>query len=128
MARLIKWFLLGFIYTADLAIIDPAHADTFSFPPAAAAPTISFANPGYMIISSLYIEWGCTSGVAQSLANQTITFPIAFPTNLYSVVTTGFQAAGGGGGDIGYVDVISSSTSQFKTQYTMNRCWLAVGN
>jgi len=86
----------------------------------------SLVSPGYQKLpGGLILQWGYVTATPAT-TQQTITFPIAFPTACLVVLTqvdyrvsTGIAA--------GYFSVISFTTTTFTTTYTMNRYYIALG-
>lgn len=89
-------------------------------------PASSIATNGYTVLpNGLYLQWGVVTHASSLGAAQTITFPIAFPNNAFSVTYT---AENVGGGDLSYMQLTSLGTSNFITTSSCNRHWMAIGN
>lgn len=56
----------------------------------ALAGNSSLANSGYKYFGNLLVQWGRWTAVTQS---DTVTFPIAFPTAVFGIVSNSFRAA-----------------------------------
>lgn len=95
-----------------------------------AAGSFSAAATGYQILpSGIIIQWGVGSTVGNNV-NQTISFPIAFTTALYSVNATAFNSSITS--DDGIFTVSNFSTSGFQTVCNTSGIsfapsWIAVG-
>lgn len=91
----------------------------------------SIAANGYIILPhGLYIQWG-TGTAAGNNVNQTITFPIAFPTACFMVVATSFRTTQTN--DDGFFTLSNFTTTDFQatsntTAGTFSPTWIAIGN
>jgi microcystin-dependent protein len=87
---------------------------------------------GYIVFPSwlggLVIQWGRISGAGGS--DITVTYPIAFPTGIFSTVATLNYTPGSAVN--GYVDVYATGTASFQAKHTLSGTtflnWLAVGH
>jgi hypothetical protein len=96
--------------------------------PVGGDPGSSIGSSGYQKFpSGLYLQWGTVS-VSQAPSPQSLTFPMTFPTAVLNIQVTPRRSAGGGSGDIGYIDVTSRSTSGFSLEFAMDLDWQALGN
>ncbi|CAB4133922.1 hypothetical protein UFOVP265_9 [uncultured Caudovirales phage] len=88
-------------------------------------------SPGYAILpGGLYLQWGLSSHLSQN-ANQTITLPIAFPNNIFIVLTSPQVSGGTASGQSSCGIILSTSqinVSNSGTGSTFNIYWLAIGN
>lgn len=58
-------------------------------------PTSSIVTSGYTtLVNGLIIKWGVTGNLAGN-TTTTASFPVAFPTNCFAVVCTGYQTSSG---------------------------------
>lgn len=103
------WYVFG---TATLR-----HSYSFGY---------SVGTNGYQKLpSGLVIQWGYNS-VSTSNSTNTIIFPIAFPNACHFVICQ--PQFSGAAIDAGYFNVISKTTTQFVTSFTMTKYWIAIGN
>ena len=91
--------------------------------------TSGVAANGYIILpGGLYVQWGNAGAVTSTLA---VTFPIAFPNAVWSVVVTPFYASGGhdNGLDITGVPSLTGFTlNNSAATVTGGSFWIALGN
>lgn len=86
----------------------------------------SLVSPGYQKLpGGLILQWGYVTATT-STAQQTITFPIAFPTACLIVLTQVDYRSGSGFAG-GYVSVTGFNSTIFTTLYTMSRYYIAIG-
>ena len=83
------------------------------------------ANGYQKLPGGLILQWGNVSA-APTTSNQTITFPVAFPTVCLNVFAT-VNIVGGGSGDVSYWSLKSKATNQFVMEHTCNREWFSIG-
>jgi hypothetical protein len=88
----------------------------------------SLVSPGYITLGGLIIQWGTNT----SASGATISFPISFPTAVFSIQTTIFQSTT----NRHFVYVRSSTNANFVTTQldsggapeTNTFSWVAIGN
>lgn len=86
----------------------------------------SLVSPGYQKLpGGLILQWGYVTATAAT-TQQTITFPIAFPTACL-VVLTQVDYRVSSGIAAGYFSVTGFNSTIFTTLYTMSRYYIALG-
>lgn len=103
--------------------------------PNATVPT-STANGITFLPGGLLVQWGQVSGLSGSWPSgtQTLTFPVAFPTACFQVITN-FTAASASSSSTGELVVIQTNAADFRWGFTgasganfTGFFWWAIGN
>jgi hypothetical protein len=125
----------------DIVVSSDGELDVFSINGISVSDILmdighSFTSNGFQKLSDGFIiQWGVANANFNS-SNVTVTFPIAFPTAVLSIVATIAGASGVINGGVGYpqVNVWTTTTFNIYGDYTNSTAlnvptsWIAVGN